>query len=109
MRWTTQFLPVLRTYDLLTIVDGSEICHSQFVVDAEGKTTVATEYSIWQKKDQFILAWLNATLTDKVLSSVLWAEYISRQVWDHLANKFVPHSRTHITSITNITTRVLET
>jgi hypothetical protein len=37
--WTTQFLPALRTHELLGIVDGSEASPSEFILDAEGKPT----------------------------------------------------------------------
>lgn len=58
MSWTTQFVPALSTHDLLTIVDGSEVCPSKFTVDAEGKptTTINPDFLVWQKKDQFVLA-----------------------------------------------------
>ncbi|KAJ0010423.1 hypothetical protein Pint_34673 [Pistacia integerrima] len=36
---TTQFIPVLRSHDLLSIVDGSEVCPAQYLVDSDGKVT----------------------------------------------------------------------
>ena len=98
--WTTQFLLALRTHDLLGIVDGSERCPPQFIHDAEGKPTssISPEYSIWQKKDQFILAWINATLSNKVLSTVYGLD-TSRQVWTHLATRFAPNSKSHISHL----------
>jgi transposase InsO family protein len=98
--WTTQFLPALRTHDFLSIVDGSEPCPPQFILDAEGKPTssINPEYSVWQKKDQFVLAWINATLTDKVLSTV-YGLHTSRQVWAHLATRFAPNSKSHISHL----------
>jgi hypothetical protein len=73
----TQFTPALHTYDLLGIVDGSEVCPSKFAADAEGKptSTINPDFLVWQKKDQFVLAWLNATLTKKVLSTVYGLNY----------------------------------
>ncbi|KAF5467872.1 hypothetical protein F2P56_012083 [Juglans regia] len=67
LNWTTQFVPILRSHDLMSIVDGSEPCPSQVVTDNEGKPTsvINTDYLLWQKKDQFILAWINDTLTEK--------------------------------------------
>lgn len=55
-------------------------------------------YIIWQKKDQFLLAWLNSTLTDKILSTV-YGQNHARQVFIHLANKFAPQSRSHISHL----------
>jgi len=54
----------LRSYDLMSIVDGSDVL-PQFIVNAEGNATaVNPTYQLRQKKDQFILAWFNATLND---------------------------------------------
>jgi len=100
MSWTTQFVPALSTHDLLGIVDGSDVCPSKFAIDAEGKptSTINPDFPVWQKKDQFVLAWLNATLSEKVLSMV-YGLPTAQQVWAHLANRFTPTSRTRITNL----------
>jgi hypothetical protein len=51
--WTSTLMPIIRTHDLLSIVDGSKSCPSQFLLDAEGKPTSKLDlrYYIWQKKD----------------------------------------------------------
>jgi hypothetical protein len=56
--WTSTLMPILHTHDLLSIVDSSESCPSQFVPDAKGNptSTMNPDYYIWQKKDQFTLA-----------------------------------------------------
>jgi uncharacterized protein YxjI len=93
MSWTSQFVPALSTHDLLGIVEGSDICPSKFTVDAEGKSTstINPDFLVWQKKDQFVLAWLNATLSEKVLSMV-YGLTTAQQVWAHLAKRFTPTS-----------------
>jgi hypothetical protein len=100
MSWTTQFLPALSTHDLLSIIDGSEVCPSKYVVDAEGKPTSAInpDFLVWQKKDQFVLAWINATLSEKVLSMV-YGLNTAQQVWTHLAKRFTPTSRTRVSNL----------
>jgi uncharacterized protein YxjI len=100
MSWTTQFVPALSTHDLLSIVDGSEVCPSKFTVDAEGKptTTINPDFLVWQKKDQFVLAWLNATLSEKVLSMVFGLT-TAQQVWAHMAKRFTPTCRTRISTL----------
>jgi hypothetical protein len=82
------------------MVDGSEICPSKFSIDAEGKptSTINPDFLVWQKKDQFVLAWLNATLSEKVLSMV-YGLTTAQQVWAHLAKRFTPTSRTHISNL----------
>jgi hypothetical protein len=54
LMWLNQFLLVLRSNDLLGIVDGSELCPNQFLRDDQGKdtTTVNPAFVIWTKKDQ---------------------------------------------------------
>ena len=72
LNWISQFLPVLRSHDLLGFVDGTEPCPAQFLPLSEGKETAELNpsYLLWTKKDQFILSCLNASLSDKVLSYV---------------------------------------
>ncbi|KAJ0098197.1 hypothetical protein Patl1_28420 [Pistacia atlantica] len=100
LNWTTRFIPVLRSHDLLSIVDGSEVCPSQYLVDSDGKVTsdINPAYLVWQKKDQFILAWLNATLSEKVLSTV-YGLTTSKQVWNTLSTRFASRSRFKISHL----------
>jgi transposase InsO family protein len=93
LMWLNQFLPVLRSNDLLGIVDGSEPCPNQFLPDDQGKdtTTVNPAFVIWTKKDQSLLSWINATLTEKVLATV-YGVNTSRQAWVSLATKFASQS-----------------
>lgn len=90
---------ILKTHDLLGIVDGSEPCPPQFipVTDETGKVTdqLNPKYTLWQKKDQFLLSWINTTLSANVLSSVYGLDTF-RQVWDSLATRFASHSRSII-------------
>lgn len=57
--------------------------------------SVNPDFSIWTKKDQSILSWINATLIEKVLSMV-YGLNTSRQVWAYLATKFASQSRSRI-------------
>ncbi|RVW13866.1 Retrovirus-related Pol polyprotein from transposon RE1 [Vitis vinifera] len=60
-----------------------------------------TNYLIWSsqivpnKKDQCVLSWINATLSDKVLASA-YGITSAREVWSSLANKFASQSRTRV-------------
>jgi hypothetical protein len=64
----------------------------------QGQATPNPEYSVWIKKDQHLLSWINASLSEKVLSTV-YGLNTSRQVWTALANRFASQSRTHISHI----------
>ncbi|KAB5516654.1 hypothetical protein DKX38_027302 [Salix brachista] len=98
--WVSQFLPVLRSNDLLSIVDGSETCPSKFLVDTNGQPTSKLDpnFVLWTKKDQYILSWLNATLSESILPTVFGLN-TSKEVWDLLANRFAAQNRSRITHL----------
>jgi hypothetical protein len=75
LMWQSQVLHVLCSNDLLGIVDGTESCPPKLLTDEEGQSTLNPKYTIWNKKDQFILSWINATLSENVLAVCLWLEY----------------------------------
>jgi hypothetical protein len=78
LQWTSQFLPTLRYYDFLSIVDGSEACPTKHTIVVE-KEIANLAYVLWNKKDQLVLSWLIATLISNVLSS-MYGLNTSRQV-----------------------------
>jgi hypothetical protein len=96
--WQSQVLPVLRSNDLLGIVDGTEPCPPRSLTNEQGQSSVNPEYTIWNKKDQFILSWINATLSEAVLATV-YGLNTSRQVWSALASRFTSQSRSRISHI----------
>jgi hypothetical protein len=60
LMWQSQVLPVLRSNDLLGIADGSEPCPQRLLTDEQGQSTVNPEYTLWNRRDQFLLSWINA-------------------------------------------------
>ncbi|KAF9682698.1 hypothetical protein SADUNF_Sadunf05G0135700 [Salix dunnii] len=97
LSWVSQFLPVLRSNDLLGIVDGSEPCPCKFIVDSHGKDTLTIDpkFTLWTKKDQYLLSWLNATLSETILPTVFGLN-TAKEVWDSMANRFAAHNRSRI-------------
>jgi hypothetical protein len=97
MAWVFQFRPILCTNDLMGIVDGSKPCPPKFIpgptVDSPAQLNPA--FTVWEKKDQYLLSWFIATLSEKVLSTVYGLE-TSRQVWCALANRYAAPSKTRI-------------
>ncbi len=87
LKWLSIFLPVLRSNELLGIIDGTEPCPPKYLTNEQGQDTPNPEYSIWIKKDQHLLSWINASLSVKVLSTV-YGLNTSKQVWTALANRF---------------------
>ena len=95
LNWVSRFLPALCSNGLMGIVDGSNPCPPEFLVDAEGNKTLNPEFTLWTKKDQYLLSWINFTLSEDVLSTVYGLD-TSKQVWTALANCFASHSRSRI-------------
>jgi hypothetical protein len=98
--WSNQVTPILKTNDLMGFVDGSEPCPPKYVLDDQGKatTTLSSTFLLWTKKDQFVLSWLNATLTEKVMSTTFGVTS-AQQLWDSLSSCFASHSKTRISHL----------
>lgn len=99
LTWKTLFLPILKRFHLLGMVDGSSPCPSQFVVligeDGLVVTTLNPDYELWQLMDQTVLMWLNATISDSLLPYVIGLS-TSRSVWEMLEKRFASISRSHV-------------
>jgi hypothetical protein len=97
MAWVFQFRPILRTNDLMGIVDGSEPCPPKFIPGPtnDSPAQLNPTFTLWEKKDQYLLSWFIATLSEKVLSTVYGLD-TSRQVWTALANRYAAPSKTRI-------------
>jgi hypothetical protein len=97
MAWVYQFQPILRTNDLMGIVDGTEPCPPRYIpgLTKDSPDQLNPEFIIWEKKDQYLLSWLIATLSEKVISTVYGLNN-SRQVWSALANRYAAPSKTRI-------------
>jgi hypothetical protein len=89
LNWVSQFTPILKSYELMGIVDGTESCPSKFMCDESRKLTsnVSPVHSLCQKNDQYIVSWFTTTLSNSVLSSI-YGLNIARQVWTTLASQF---------------------
>jgi hypothetical protein len=96
--WTSQLVPILKTDDLMGIVDGSNPCPPEFLTDAEGKRVPNPAYSVWVKTDQYILSWINLNLSESVLSTV-YGLHTSRQVWVSLATQYASESKTRVSQL----------
>jgi hypothetical protein len=95
--WSLTIVPILKSHDLLGIVDGTDLCPPKFLSTSSEKeeASLNPDYSLWVKNDQFILSWINVTLVESVLSTT-FGLHTSHQVWKFLASKFASHSRTRI-------------
>ncbi|KAG2685462.1 hypothetical protein I3760_10G126900 [Carya illinoinensis] len=72
--WVPQLLPILRSHELMGIVDDTETCPLQ---------------------DKYLLGWFTTTLSENDLSSIYGLNTL-RQVWTSLAAKFASQSRSRL-------------
>lgn len=79
-------------------MDGSEPCPPQFLSDDQGSNVLNPKYSIWNRKDQFLLSLINVSLTESILSTV-FGLHTSQQVWNLLAHKYASQSRSRVSHL----------
>lgn len=71
--WKSQFLPVLRANRLDGFVDWLLSCPSEFLVNPDGSISkeVNPGYLVWIQRDQNVLCWINATLSEGILAHIV--------------------------------------
>ncbi|KAG9441346.1 hypothetical protein H6P81_017200 [Aristolochia fimbriata] len=82
-KWKTQFLPFLRSQNLVGFVDGSVMAPPVSIQDETGIQTSNPEYLNWFQTDQMIVSWINATLSEESLSLVSGLE-TAYETWKKL-------------------------
>lgn len=98
--WSFTVIPILKSHDLMGIVDGIEPYPPQFLppITEKEEPSLNPAFSLWVKKDQFILSWINITLAESVLSTIYGLQ-TSHQVWKFLATKSTLPSCTRIAQL----------
>ena len=95
--WLAQFVPFLKSKNLMGFVDGTNSCPPKYKEKEDGtvETTVNPLFIVWDQQDQTILSWLNGSMTPSVLSTV--ARFTtSRDVWKSLERRYASQSKTRI-------------
>ncbi|VVA16526.1 PREDICTED: UBN2_3 domain-containing [Prunus dulcis] len=71
--WRAQIVPLLRSRNLLSFVDGSSMCPAAFLIDAEGKLTKSLRSDLMRttRGDLSIADYL-----DTALGKIPWAELV---------------------------------
>ena len=93
--WKSQFLPLLRGYDLLKFVDGSSAPPSRYIQNEQSERIDNPDFITWDRQDQLILSWLLSSLTESVLAQVLDSK-TSREVWTSLERMYASQSRARV-------------
>jgi hypothetical protein len=85
----------LKAPEVLGIVDDSETWPEEFITNEQGEKVPNPEFSTWNKKDQYLLSWINMSLFPSVLSTI-YGLHTSRQVWSSLSTRFASQSRSQV-------------
>ncbi|KAJ0962959.1 hypothetical protein J5N97_028081 [Dioscorea zingiberensis] len=99
--WKAQFMPYLRSQQLLGYVDGTIVCPSKTITEATstGAAQVPNPaYQTWFQQDQLVLSALLSLLSEEVLTHVLFLS-TSFEVWSTLEHMFSSRSRARIMQI----------
>lgn len=99
--WKAQFLPYLCSQQLLGYVEGTIQCPSTTITQAgDGETAIVPnqEHHIWFQQVQLVLCALLSSLTEEVLSHVVFLS-TSREVWLALEKILSSSSRAWIMQI----------
>jgi hypothetical protein len=97
--WSAQLIPLLRSYGLMGIIDGSEPSPPKFSSEEhKAQGTLNSAHVIWQYKDQTVLGWIISSLSPTVVSTIYGLE-TSRLAWQALGARFVAPSTSRISLI----------
>ncbi|TQD89407.1 hypothetical protein C1H46_025050 [Malus baccata] len=69
--WRNLFLPILKRFKLLRLIDGTNLCPSQFVPDSAGLRVLNSAHEIWCERDQILIIWINLTLSEDLLPLIV--------------------------------------
>lgn len=95
--WKSFFIPILRAYDAFDLAEGREQCPPQFLSSAEDNKKVENPaYMDWIKRDQRLLAWINASLSKSLLIRYSTGCTSGRALWLNLENQFAEKARARV-------------
>jgi hypothetical protein len=99
LAWSAQLIPLLRSYGLMRIIDGSEPSPPKFSIEEhKAQRTLNSANVIWQYKDQTVLGWIISSLSPTVVSTIYGLE-TSRLAWQALGARFTTPSTSRISLI----------
>ncbi|OVA07875.1 hypothetical protein BVC80_1105g19 [Macleaya cordata] len=95
LTWKTLFLPVLKKYKILDLVDGSRPCPPQFLTTQDrAANSINPAYENWNDDDQTLLLWIHSTISDSVIPYVVGSTN-SKDLWQSLEKRFSVSSSSH--------------
>ncbi|KAL5731291.1 hypothetical protein ACHQM5_004036 [Ranunculus cassubicifolius] len=102
--WQTLFNTVFKSTDTLPIIDGTSLCPPPTIASTFSTGQITTQpnpsYKDWIHRDQTVLLWLQARISDEYLPYVVGFPS-SRDLWISLDKRFAALSRSHILHLKN--------
>ncbi|KAM2767079.1 hypothetical protein COP1_022920 [Malus domestica] len=91
--WHAQMLPLLRSRNLVSFVDGTNSCPPAFLKDDAGQLTdkVNPDFDAWIQQDAMVLSWINSSVHPTVLASLI-SKTSSLSAWTCLRDKYASQS-----------------
>ncbi|KAM1038493.1 hypothetical protein ACFX13_033904 [Malus domestica] len=65
--WHCLFIPVLKHFKLLGLINGEDLCPLEFVLNSSGSCVLNPLYETWCERDQILMIWINSTLSKDLL------------------------------------------
>ena len=97
--WKSLFRPILHSHHLEHFIDGSQPIPPREIAAANGKLTPNHAFSEWFQRDQTLLSWINATLSEPTLPYIVVKE-TAKDAWESLEHRFgslsLSLSRSHV-------------
>ncbi|KAM1501731.1 hypothetical protein ACFXTO_027170 [Malus domestica] len=91
--WHAQMLPLLRSRNLVSFVDGTSQCPSAFLKDTDGNLTTAVNpaFELWMQQDAMVISWINSSVHPTVLANLI-GKNSSHSAWTSLRERYASTS-----------------
>ena len=88
-----QMLPLLRSRNLVSFVDGTSLCPAAFLKDTDGNltATVNPEFETWIQQDATVMSWINSSVHPIVIAALI-GKTSSHSAWTTLRDRYTSQS-----------------
>ncbi|KAB2634316.1 hypothetical protein D8674_038372 [Pyrus ussuriensis x Pyrus communis] len=100
--WHAQMLPLLRSRNLVSFVDGTNPCPPAFLKDDVGQLTdkINPDFDAWIQQDAMVLSWINSSVHPTVLASLI-GKTSSLSAWTCLRDRYASQSTGRLLQLRN--------
>uniref|UniRef100_A0A6N2L4C5 Retrotransposon Copia-like N-terminal domain-containing protein n=1 Tax=Salix viminalis TaxID=40686 RepID=A0A6N2L4C5_SALVM len=94
LNWSSQVKDALSIHDLLCFIDGTESCQMSSYLSLKVEVEKQLDFTLWNRKNWFVLVWMKSIISDKVLSMVYGLK-TARQAWQGglRCSDFIEHAK----------------